>query len=124
MRLERTDQLPVAPLRTQGGVHLEKGRRGHPHHLAGHARVARVGALGNEYDIDVADVVQFARTALAHRDDRQARWRVLAAHARLGHAQRRRQSGVRGVRQACGHHGEWQHRFVLDRRGQVESGQH
>ena len=52
-----------------------------PHHLAGHPGRDRVGVLADEDDVDVADVVQFARTAFAHRDDGQPRrLAVVAAH--------------------------------------------
>ena len=124
VRLDRPDQLTAAALGPQPGVHLEERRRGHPHHLAGHPGAGRVGVLGDEDDVDVADVVQFAGTAFAHRDDRQPRRRAVAAHGHLGHPQRGRQRGVRDVGQLGADHGERQHRLVLDRRGHIERGQH
>ena len=88
VRFDCPDQLTAATLRPQPGIHREERRRGHPHHLAGHAGAERVGPLGDEDDVDVADVVQFAGTAFAHRNDRQPRWRPVTAHGHLGNPQR------------------------------------
>ena len=124
MRFDGADQLTAAALRPQPGVDLEEGRRGHPQHLARQPGGECVGALTDEDDVDVADVVQFAGTAFAHRDDRQPGRRAVTAHVGLGHPQRGGQRGVRQVRQLGAHHDERQHRFVLHRRGHVEPGQY
>ncbi|CAG7335471.1 hypothetical protein PICSAR61_04298 [Mycobacterium avium subsp. paratuberculosis] len=124
VRLHGADQLAAAAFRSQPGVDLEERLGRQPHHLAGHPGGDGVGALADEDDVDVADVVQFAGTAFAHRDDRQPRRCPVAAHVVLGHPQRGGQCRVGQVRQVGGHHGERQHRFVLDGGGQVERGQH
>ena len=103
MRVQGADQFAVAALRTQSGVDLEEGVRSQPHHLAGDPRGHRIGRFGHENHVDVADVVQFARTAFAHRDDRQPRRWVVSADGRLGDRQRGSQSGVGQVGQVLAH---------------------
>ena len=95
MRVDAADQLAVAALRAQRGVHLEERLRCQPHHLAGYPGGYRVGVLGNEDYVDVADVVQFARAAFAHCDDRQPGRCGVAADGGLGDGQGSRQRGVR-----------------------------
>ncbi len=124
MRLDRPDQLAAATFGSQPGVHLEERRRGDPHHLAGHSGALRVGTLADEDHVEVADVVQFAGTAFAHRDDREPRRRVVTAHRDLSHPQRGCQGGVRDIGQLGGDRGEGQHRLVFDGRGHIERGQH
>ena len=124
MRVDGPHQLAVAAFRAQRGVHLEKGVRCQPHHLAGHPGRYRIGRLGNEDHVDVADVVQFARTAFAHRDDRQPRRCGVAADPGLGDRQRSRQCGVCYVGQVSTDSSEGQHGLVLDRRRQIQRGQH
>ena len=93
MGVQRAHQLAVLALGPQRGVDFEERVRGEPHHLARHPGGDRVGLLGDEDDVDVADVVQFARTALAHRDDGQPRRRV-AAHRLVRDRQRGAERGV------------------------------
>ena len=125
MRVQRAHQLAVLALRPQRRVDLEERLRGEPHHLAGHPGGDRVGLFGDEDDVDVADVVQLAGTALAHRDHRQPRrLAVFAAHRAGRHLQRDAQRGVGQIRQVDADLGERQHRLVLHRRRQVEAGEH
>ena len=48
---------------------VSKNVRREPYHLAGDPGGDGVGVLSDEDDVDVADVIQFLRTAFAHRDD-------------------------------------------------------
>ncbi len=129
MRLQGAHQLAVFTLGAQRRIDLEERLGGEPHHLTGHPRGdGQVGigrAVGDEDDVDIADVVQFARTALAHGDHRKPGWvGVIAADRSARDGQRRGQRGVGQVGQVSTNGGERQHRFVLDRRRQIECGQH
>jgi hypothetical protein len=124
MRLEGADQLAVPAFRSQAGVHLEEGFRGQPHHLAGNPRGYRIGRFGDEDHVDVADVIQFARTTLAHRDDGQPGRRGVPAHGDLRDGQRSRQRGVGHVGKVGTNGLERQHWLVFDRRRQVKRCQH
>ena len=125
VRLERPDQLPVLAFGPQRRIDLEEGLRREPHHLAGHPGGHGVGLLGDEDDVDVADVVQLAGAALAHRDDRKPRrLAVLAAHRARRDLQRGGQRGVGQIGQMLTDFGERQHRLVLHDRRQVQSGEH
>ena len=80
VRFEGADQRALLALRPQRRVDLEERIRGEPDQLAGDPRGDRVGVLAHEDDVDVADVVELAGAALAHRDDGQPRGgRVVAA---------------------------------------------
>ena len=85
-------------------------------------RVATASAVfAHEDDVHVADVVQFPRTAFAHRDDGQPRRRgVVLAHGGHRDVQRRGQRRVGHVGQVDADGRERQHRFVLDRGRHVE----
>ncbi len=125
MRVQRAHQRTALALRAQRRVDLEEGLRGHPHHLPGHPGFQRVGVGAHEDDVDVGDVVQFARTAFAHRDDRQGGRGLVGLADGVGRvAQRGGQRGVGQVRQMDPDRGERQHRFVLDGGRQIEGRQH
>ncbi|SHV43374.1 Uncharacterised protein [Mycobacteroides abscessus subsp. abscessus] len=124
MRLQGADQLTGLALGPQRGVDLEEGLAGEPHHLAGDAGRHRVRRLGHEDDVDVADVIQFARTAFAHRDDREPGTGLVAAHRPGGDDQCRPQRRIGQVGQVLPHRDVRQHRFVLDRRRDVQRRQH
>ncbi|SHU46420.1 Uncharacterised protein [Mycobacteroides abscessus subsp. abscessus] len=125
MRVERAHQRPGLTLRAQRRVHLEEGARAHPHHLPGNTGGQRVGLLPHEDDVDITDVIELARTAFAHRDNREPGWFLpLGNHQRHCHGQCGRQRGVGQIREVLTHHRERQHRFVLDGGRQIERGQH
>ena len=127
VRFECPNQLSAFTFRTQRGIDLEEGVGCEPHHLTGNpGRGGQViaGVLPDEDDVDIADVVEFARTALAHRDDGETGRRPLCTDGAGGHGQRRLQRRIGQVRQVCHHLDEGQHRLVLDGRGHVERGQH
>ena len=71
MAVERAHERALAALGAQVGVHLEAGLAQDPHHPAREPGGGGVGGLRDEHDVDVADVVQLAAAALAHRDDRE-----------------------------------------------------
>ena len=123
--VERADQLARSTLRAQRRVDLEERHRPDAHHLSGHTAGPRVGGLGDEDDVDVRDVVELARPALAHghhpEPGRHRRVRVDGGH---GDGEGRGQRGVGEIRQAPTHLGEREHGLVvLDRRGDVMRGQ-
>ena len=124
MRVQGAHQGALLALGPQRGVHLEEGVRRQPHHLPRHPGGGRVGFGGDEDDVDVADVIQFPRTAFAHCDHREPRGGLILLADR-GHRdlQRGVQCRVGHVGQVRADGGEWQHRLVLDRRRQVEGGQ-
>ncbi len=101
MRVQGADQLAVLALRPQRRVDLEERVGGEPHHLAGDPGGDRVGVLADEDDVDVADVVQFARAALAHRDDGEPR-RLVSS---LQTDRRSRRSARRPARRRRGRRG-------------------
>ena len=123
MPVEGADQRTLPALRPQVGVDLEAGLAGDPHRPAGQLGGGRVGRLGDEHHVDVADVVQLAAAALAHRDHGQPT--VLAAQ--LGHRDRER--GLQRRRGQVGEPGrdllQVEHRQLrLAHRGQVGGRQH
>ncbi len=122
--VQRAHQLAVFALRPQRGVHLEEGVTGEPHQLAGQPGRSGVRLVGDEDDVDVADVVQFARAALAHRDHREPRALAVNPDEPGRDRQRGAQRGIGQVGQMRTDLGERQHGFVLHRRRQVEGGQH
>ena len=82
VRRESADQRTLLPFRTQGGIDfpdrsLGRYLRAGPHQPCREKRccakgigfVTAVCCFGHENDIDIADVVQFPPTALAHTDD-------------------------------------------------------
>ncbi len=79
MRLEGADQRAVLALGAQVGIHLPQRRLDGQFLDAAHGVLGEPGrhphglvvALGDEDDVHVAEVVQFAGARLAHADDRQ-----------------------------------------------------
>ena len=114
VRVQGADQRTRFALRTKGGVNFEERLRGEPHHLAGYPGDQWVGVLPHEYDIHIADVVQFAGTALAHRDDRQPRRRLVLAYRGGGRHECGAEGGVGEVGQVRADGLERQHGLVLD----------
>ena len=110
-------------LRPQCGVDFEERLRGQSHHLPRHPGGERFGVLADEDHVDVADVVQFPGTALAHRDDGQPRRLGVFADRRDGHLQGGLQCGVGQIREVLAHGGKLQHRLVLHSRSHIERGQ-
>ena len=121
VRVKRAHQLAVLAFGPQRRVDFEERVGGEPHHLAGHPGGDRVGILRDEDDVDVADVVQFAGAALAHRDHRQPRHRGGVALGPNGHRQRGIQCGVGQVGQMRTDARERHDGFVLDRGRQVQA---
>ncbi len=75
-----------------------------------------VGGLADEDDVDVADVVQFARTAFAHRDHGEPRPLALSRRsAVIATFERSGQRGVGQIGQMRADRRERQHRLVLHR---------
>ena len=109
---ERAHERPLLALGPQRGVHLPKGpfcsrlatcaqhSRGKP---LGRAEccllVAPVDGLGHEDHVNVAHVVEFAPTALAHRDDSQATWRGVGGQIGTRDREARLQRGIGEVSQ-------------------------
>ena len=89
---------PAAPCLPSGRSAASTSKKASPANriISPATRVVIASAcLADEDDVDVADVVQFARTALAHRDDRQPRrGRVVAAHGPGRDDQRGAERGV------------------------------
>jgi hypothetical protein len=125
--VERADQLALAPLRPQVRVDLEARLPRHPHHPGGELGGGRVGGLGDEHDVDVADVVQLAPAALAHRDDGQtpvAGVGALRERLRGGHRDRGLQRGGGQVGQVRRDLVDLQHgQLRLPHRGEVGGGE-
>ena len=71
MALKRADECATFTFGAESRIHFEKTPGANFDELAGHTGRFRIGGLAYEDDVDVGDVVQFARTALPHRDDRQ-----------------------------------------------------
>ena len=84
-----------------------------------------VGRFGDEHDVDVADVVQFARTAFPHRDHREPDGnRLVRAHRGDRDGQRRGQRRVGEIGEVVADGPVRQYRFVLDDGGQIDRGEH
>ena len=118
---QRPDELAGLALRPQGGVHLPDGpgrgeRRADPGQLGGHpgrhadrllagdqrrAVVVQHG-FGDEQHVDVADVVELLRPALAETDDGQAGLQSVRSDLGATHRQRRLEGGIGQVRQRRG----------------------
>ena len=114
----------MAAFRSQAGVNLEEGVRGQPHHLAGYPRGHLISGFGNEDHVDVADVIQFARTTFTHGDDSDPGRGGVPTHRGLSDGQRCRQCGIGHVGQVGADGPEGQHGLVFDRRRQIQRGQH
>ena len=112
-------QRAAATLRAQRGVDRPGHEAADLHQAGGQGAagphggldVDALGGLGDEDHVDVADIVELAAAALAHRDDGQAAGR--AALLRLGDGERGPQGGVGELRQAA--HGD----LDVGGRGQV-----
>ncbi|CDP89269.1 hypothetical protein BN975_05121 [Mycolicibacterium farcinogenes] len=132
MGFQGPDQLAAFAFGAQCGIDLEEGFAGELHHLARHAgRGGQVvvtftlrEGLAHEDDVDVADVIQLARTTLAHRYDGQPGLAAIVTHHSGGHGQCCAQRRVSQVGQVCGDLDEGQHGLVLDRGSHIERGQH
>ena len=78
VRVQGAHQLTLLALGPQRGIHFEERVAGKPHHLAGdpggQGEAAVRAIVGDEDDVDVADVVQFAGPAFAHRDHGERGW--------------------------------------------------
>ena len=94
MGVQRPHQRAPLTLGTQSRVDLEERLRRQPHHLAGHPVGAGVGFLTDEDHVDIADVIQFSRTAFAHRDHRQPGRLSVTADGGRRHLKRGVQGGV------------------------------
>ena len=70
MAIERADECSAFPFGTKGCIHFEETSGADFDEFAGYAGCFRIGGLAYEDDVDVGDVVEFARTTLPHRDDR------------------------------------------------------
>ena len=126
MGVQSAHQLAVFALGAQRRVHFEERIPGEPHHLARHPggdRETVLRALGHEDHVDVADVVQLTRAALAHRDDGQP-WRLVASHRLVRNGHRSTERGVGKVGQMLADSRERQDGFVLDSRRQVQTREH
>ncbi len=125
--LERAHERALTTFGAQVGVHLEAGLAQDAHHPAREPGGGGVGGLRDEHDVDVADVVQLASAALAHRDDREPAGVTAVVVDGLGDrdGQRGPQRRARDVRQPRGDLLHAQHRQVgLGDGAEVGGGEH
>ena len=124
MGIHGAHQGALLTLRAKSRIHVEEGPGCQPHHLPRHPGCDGAGVLTDEDHVDVADVIQFAGSAFAHRDDGQTRRRrTVFADVGDGDLQGSVQRRVSEIRQLRSDGGESQHRLVLDGRCQIEGGQ-
>ncbi len=120
VRVQGADQFAAFALGTQRGVDLEERRGADPHHLPGDAAGAGIGRLGDEHDVDVADIVELAGPALAHRDHGQVDGAgTVRDDVGDGHRQGRRQGRIGEIREPLAHLEVRQDRFVLHDGGEI-----
>ena len=120
MRLEGAHQLTALAFRAQRGIDLEEGGGADTHHFARDPACARIRGFGDEDHVDIADVVQFPRSAFTHGDDRQVdRARLVGNHRRHGDRESRGEGGVGEVGEQRPDLEVRNDRLVLDGRGEV-----
>ena len=120
---ERANQFSALTFGTQRSIDLEECGGSDTHHLTGNATGRRVGRFGDEHDVDVGDVVQFARTTFAHGDDCEPdRTTALRAHRCDGYRECSGQRSVSQVGKLMPHSLIRHHRFVLDGRRKISRG--